>query len=65
MPIVLGDLPNIEHALTGAGPFGAPLVHRRMFPTERERRDMNERISEWAKKREQVAVVPLWTSWHG
>lgn len=58
-PIVLGDLPNIEHALTGAGPFGAPLVHRGMFPTERERRAMNERVSEWAEKREQVAIVPL------
>lgn len=58
-PIVLGDLPNIEHALTGVGPFGGPLVHRGMLPTEPERLAMNERISAWAKERGQVAVVPL------
>ena len=58
-PIVLGDLPNIEHALTGVGPFGGPLVHRGMFPTERERRAMNERIAAWAKERGRVAIVPL------
>lgn len=56
-PLVLGDLPNIEHALTGAGPFGGPLVHRGMFPSERERLEMNQRVARWAAERGRVAIV--------
>lgn len=58
-PLVLGELPNIEHALTGIGPFGGPLVHRGMFPTDGELAEMNTRIAAWAKERGDVALVPL------
>lgn len=58
-PLVVGDLPNIDHALEGKGPLGGPLVHRGMFPSEGERAEMNARIRAWAQERGNTAVVPV------
>ncbi|MEM6675824.1 MAG: SGNH/GDSL hydrolase family protein [Planctomycetota bacterium] len=58
-PLVIGDLPDVSHALQGKGPFGGPLVTRDLFPTDEERARMNRRIREWAEKRGDVAIVPL------
>lgn len=58
-PVIIGDLPDIEHALEGRGPFGAPMVQRRMLPSEEERASMNRRIRAWAMEREHVRVFPL------
>ena len=33
-PLVIGDLPDISHALDGKGPFGGPVVNRRLFPSD-------------------------------
>jgi len=59
VPLVIGDLPNIDHALRGEGPFGGPIVHRGLFPTEEERLRMNARIRAWAAERDDVLVVSL------
>lgn len=59
VPLVVGDLPNIDHALRGEGPFGQPIVHRGLFPTEEQRLRMNDRIRAWASGREHVRVVSL------
>ena len=58
-PIVVGDLPDISHALAGRGPFGAPIVNRSLFPSDAERASMNETIRAWAAEREGVVVLPL------
>ncbi|MEL6431420.1 MAG: hypothetical protein AAFU73_13440 [Planctomycetota bacterium] len=58
-PLVVGDLPRVEHALEGVGPFGGPLIVPEMLPTEDERARMNARIREWARTRVQVRVIDL------
>lgn len=58
-PMVVGDLPDIDHALQGVGPLGGPIVHPVMFPSTKERLAMNGRIAEWAKERGNVTMVPL------
>lgn len=58
-PLIIGDLPDISHALKGSGPFGAPIVNRSMFPTPEELRAMNETIRAWAEERPEVRVLPL------
>lgn len=59
VPIVVGDLPDIDHALDGRGLFGKPLVSRRIFPSDEERERMNARLAEWAVGRENVEIAPL------
>ncbi len=59
VPLLIGDLPNIEHALAGKGPLGGPLVSRDMFPSEAERLAMNATIRSWAKARPSVEVLAL------
>ncbi len=58
-PLIIGDLPDISHALKGSGPFGAPIVNRSMFPTPEELRAMNATIRAWAEERPEVRVLPL------
>ncbi|MGD2017635.1 MAG: hypothetical protein PVJ89_05955 [Planctomycetota bacterium] len=58
-PLVIGDLPDISHALDGKGPFGGPVVNRRLFPSDEERAAMNRAIRAWAAERDNVLVVPL------
>ncbi len=58
-PMVVGDLPDIDHALQGVGPFGGPIVRPAMFPSTEERLAMNQRIAEWAKARGNVRMVHL------
>lgn len=58
-PMVVGDLPDIDHALQGVGPLGGPIVHPLMFPSTKERLAMNQRIAAWAKDRGNVTMVPL------
>ena len=58
-PLIIGDLPDISHALKGSGPFGAPIVNRFMFPTPEELRAMNATIRAWAEERPEVRVLPL------
>jgi len=58
-PMVIGDLPDIDHALAGVGPFGGPIVHRGLFPRTDERLAMNRRLTEWARERRNVTVIPI------
>ncbi len=58
-PIVIGDLPDVAHALQGKGPFGQPMIRRSMLPRDEERIAMNRRIRAWAEARGDVAIVPL------
>jgi hypothetical protein len=58
-PLIIGDLPDISHALKGSGPFGAPIVNRSMFPSPAERQSMNDTIRAWAQERSDVRVLPL------
>jgi len=58
-PIVIGDLPDVSHALHGKGPFGQPMIRRSMLPRDEERIAMNARIRAWAEARGDVAIVPL------
>ena len=58
-PIIIGTLPNIDHAMKGVGPLGGPVVARSQFPTEAERVAMNERIVSWAAERDHVQVVDV------
>ena len=58
-PLIIGDLPDISHALKGSGPFGWPIVNRSMFPSPEELDAMNATIREWAKERPEVRVLPL------
>ncbi len=58
-PLIIGDLPDISHALKGSGPFGAPIVNRSMFPSSEERLAMNDTIRAWAEARPEVRVLPL------
>lgn len=58
-PLIIGDLPDIAHALKGRGPFGAPIVNRSMFPSAAERLAMNETLRAWAKGRPNVRVLGL------
>ncbi len=58
-PLIIGDLPDISHALGGRGPFGPPIVNRSMFPSSEELRAMNQTIRAWAEGRPEVRVLPL------
>ena len=58
-PLIIGDLPDISHALKGSGPFGGPIVNRSMFPSPEELDAMNATIREWARERPEVRVLPL------
>ena len=58
-PVIIGTLPNIEHAMKGVGPLGGPVVARSQFPTEEERSAINERIANWAAERDHVQVVDV------
>ncbi len=58
-PVVIGTIPNVDHALNGVGPLGGPVIFRSQFPTEPERAAMNAMIIEWAGERDHVQVVDV------
>lgn len=59
LPLVIGDLPNVDHALEGEGPLGRPLIQPWLLPSEDERARCNARIREWAASRPNVRVLAL------
>ncbi|MDF1839169.1 MAG: hypothetical protein P1V35_14975 [Planctomycetota bacterium] len=60
-PLIVGDLPNVDHALNGQSPLraGHPILQRGQLPDETERLQMNRLIHAWAAERENVRVFPL------
>ncbi|MEM8711495.1 MAG: hypothetical protein AAGG01_11120 [Planctomycetota bacterium] len=56
-PLIIGTLPNVDHAMEGKGPFGGPILSWSQIPSDESRKAMNTRILEWAGKRENVTVV--------
>lgn len=58
-PLVIGTIPNVDHALAGKGPGGRPVLFRSQFPTEEERAAMNTRINAWAAERKNVEVIDV------
>ena len=61
VPLIIGDLPNVYHALEGRSAImgGRPVIRRGQMPSEEERAVMNKRILEWASTRKNVVVLPL------
>jgi hypothetical protein len=59
--LIIGDLPNVDHALLGKSPLrgGGAILQKGQLPSEAERVRMNKVIYEWAEQREQVQVFPL------
>lgn len=59
--LIVGDLPNVDHALTGSSPMrgGHPILRKGQLPSEQERLAMNKLIHEWASKKTNVKVFPL------
>jgi hypothetical protein len=60
-PILVGDIPNMAMALKGEGPFGFPLITRRMMPPEEARLTINKHLAQWANSRSRVTIAPLST----
>jgi hypothetical protein len=58
-PLIIGTLPNVDHALKGVGPMGGPVIFPSQIPTESARKAMNETILAWAAAREHVQVVDV------
>lgn len=60
-PLLIGDLPNVEHALQGSSPLrgGAPILRRAQLMSERERQEANRILRAWAAERPNVQVFPL------
>ncbi|MAF66285.1 MAG: hypothetical protein CMJ84_11595 [Planctomycetes bacterium] len=58
-PLLLGDLPDVTHALAGRGPFGGPLLERGHLPPAPMLASFNARLYEWAAGRPNVTVAPL------
>ncbi|MDP6538194.1 MAG: hypothetical protein QF903_06180 [Planctomycetota bacterium] len=58
-PLLIGDLPDVSHALTGKGPFGGPLISRGHLPPEAMLTSFNQRLRAWAAERDNVTVAPL------
>jgi hypothetical protein len=59
--LIIGDLPNVDHALLGKSPLrgGGAILQKGQLPSEAERVRMNKVIYEWAAQRKQVQVFPL------
>ncbi|MCP5024044.1 MAG: hypothetical protein GY930_20040 [bacterium] len=59
--LIVGDLPNVDHALTGSSPLrgGHPILRKGQIPGEQERIEMNKLIHEWASKKPNVEIFPL------
>ncbi len=59
--LIVGDLPNVDHALRGKSPLrgGYPILRPGQIPSEVERLAMNKLIHEWASKKSNVKVFPL------
>ncbi len=59
--LIVGDLPNVDHALTGSSPLrgGHPILRKGQIPSELERLEMNKLIHAWASKKSNVKVFPL------
>lgn len=60
-PLLIGDLPNVEHALQGSSPLrgGGPILRRAQLMSERERQEANRLLRAWAADRPNVQVFPL------
>ncbi len=59
--LIVGDLPNVDHALNGKSALrgGHPILRQGQIASEEERLAMNELIHAWAVKRPNVHVFPL------
>ena len=59
--LIVGDLPNVDHALHGKSPLraGHAILSPGQIPSEEERLQMNRMIREWAAGRKNVTVFPL------
>lgn len=59
--LIIGDLPNVDHALQGQSPLraGHPILQKGQLPSEAERARMNKLIHAWAAERKNVHVFPL------
>lgn len=58
-PVLLGDLPDVSHALEGKGPFGRPLLSPNHLPPAPMLASFNARLGEWADGRPNVTIAPL------
>ena len=60
-PLIIGDLPNVDHALRGSSPWrgGGAILRRSQLLTEAERARCNAMIYAWAAERPNVRVFPL------
>ncbi|MCA9001462.1 MAG: hypothetical protein KDB61_06035, partial [Planctomycetes bacterium] len=60
-PLIIGDLPNVDHAFEGSSPLrgGHPILSPGQICPDALRLKLNERIRQWAAERDNVRVFPL------